>query len=119
MNFKETKNIYIQIVERICTQILSGEYAEQERVPSVREYATNVEVNANTVMRSYEYLQTNEIIFNRRGVGYFVSVGAKDKISLSMHTEFMNNEIQELFKKMDRLNIPIETIVELYNKSKL
>ena len=117
MNFKESKNIYLQIVERICTQILSGEYPEQERVPSVREYAAKVEVNANTVMRSYEYLQSLDIIFNKRGIGYFVSIGSRDIILQSMRKEFMESELLDMFKKIDRLDISIDTIVELYHKS--
>ena len=51
MNFKENKTIYFQIAERICDLILLGEYKEEERIPSVREYAALVEVNFNTVMR--------------------------------------------------------------------
>ena len=48
MNFKESKAIYLQIADRICDEILLGQFAEEERIPSVREYATIVEVNANT-----------------------------------------------------------------------
>ena len=73
MNFKESKAIYLQIADRICDEILLGQFAEEERIPSVREYATIVEVNANTVMRSFDYLQSQNIIYNKRGIGYFVS----------------------------------------------
>ena len=48
MNFKESKAIYLQIADRICDEILLGQYQEEERIPSVREYAAMVEVNANT-----------------------------------------------------------------------
>lgn len=72
MNFKESKAIYLQIADRICDEVLLGQYREEERIPSVREYAAVVEVNANTVMRSYDYLQSQEVIYNKRGIGYFV-----------------------------------------------
>ena len=62
MNFKESKAIYLQIADRICDEILLGQFAEEERIPSVREYATIVEVNANTVMRSFDYL-SHRILF--------------------------------------------------------
>lgn len=62
MNFKESRAIYLQIADRICDDILLGQYEEEGRIPSVREYASIVEVNANTVMRSYEYLQSQEVI---------------------------------------------------------
>ena len=68
MNFKESKAIYLQIADRICDEVLLGQYREEERIPSVREYAAVVEVNANTVMRSYDYLQSQEVIYNKRGI---------------------------------------------------
>lgn len=80
MKFKESKSIYLQIADRINDEILQGQYAEEGRIPSVREYAATVEVNANTVVRTYDYLQGQEIIYNKRGIGYFVSAGAKDRI---------------------------------------
>lgn len=61
MNFKESKAIYLQIADRICDEVLLGQYQEDERIPSVREYAAVVEVNANTVMRSYDYLQSRRL----------------------------------------------------------
>ncbi len=68
MKFKESKSIYLQIADRICDEILQGQYMEEERIPSVREYAATVEVNANTVVRTYDYLQGQEIIYNKRGL---------------------------------------------------
>ena len=74
MKFKESKSIYLQIADRICDEILQGQYREEERIPSVREYAATVEVNANTVVRSFDYLQTQEIIYNKRGLGYSIKL---------------------------------------------
>ena len=57
MDFRDTKAIYLQIADRICDEVLVGKFAEDGRIPSVREYAAVVEVNANTVMRSFDQLQ--------------------------------------------------------------
>ena len=116
MNFKENKAIYLQIAERICDMILLGEYKEDERVPSVREYAAIVEVNFNTVMRSFEYLQASGIIFNKRGIGYFVATGAGEKIHTMRKEFFLQNEINDFFKQIHMLEIPIQEIVEMYNE---
>ncbi|NDV65972.1 GntR family transcriptional regulator [Bacteroides sp. 224] len=116
MNFKDNKAIYLQIAERICDEILLGKYKEEERIPSVREYASIVEVNINTVMRSFEYLQQSEIIFNKRGIGYFVSEGAVKKILSIRKTYFLQHEIDEFFRQIRLLNIPIEEIVSKYNQ---
>ena len=116
MNFKENKAIYLQIAERICDMILLGEYKEDERVPSVREYAAIVEVNFNTVMRSFEYLQASGIIFNKRGIGYFVAIGAGEKIHSMRKEFFLKNEINDFFKQIYMLEIPLQEIVEMYNE---
>ena len=100
MNFKESKAIYLQIADRICDEVLLGQYQEEERIPSVREYAAVVEVNANTVMRSYDYLQTQGVIYNKRGIGYFVSVGAR-KLILSLRKEYFSEGGSGLFLQAD------------------
>lgn len=115
MKFKENKAIYLQISERICDGILLGEYEEGGRIPSVREYAAIVEVNFNTVMRSFEYLQSIDVIYNKRGIGYFVSPGAKDQIRSLRKKIFMEEDADDFFNQVYTLNIPVEDIVSMYN----
>lgn len=116
MNFKESRAIYLQIADRICDEILLGKYKEEERIPSVREYAAIVEVNANTTMRSYEYLQSQQIIFNKRGIGYFVSSGAT-RLILSLRREtFLNEELEYFFKRLYTLKISIDEVGEMYKE---
>lgn len=116
MNFKETKAIYLQIAERICDEILLGQYQEGERIPSVREYATIVEVNANTVMRSFDYLQSQDIIYNKRGIGYFVSAGAT-KLILSLRRDiFLKEDLNYFFKQLSTLGISLDEVAEMYRK---
>lgn len=108
----------MQIADRIMDEILQDIYPEEARIPSVREYAATVEVNANTVVRSYDYLQTQEIIFNRRGIGYFVSNGAKNAILALRRKVFLDEELPEMFRKIRMLDIPIEEITRLFNDFK-
>ncbi len=119
MDFKEKKAIYLQIAERICDEILLGKYSEEERIPSVREYAAIVEVNANTVVRAYEWLQTQHIIFIKRGLGYFVAQGAKDTIATMRRKEFLNESLPEVFRIMHTLGITMEEITDRFNNYKL
>lgn len=116
MNFKESKAIYLQIADRICDEVLLGKYGEDERIPSVREYAAVVEVNANTTMRSYDYLQSQGIIYNKRGIGYFVSPGAP-KLILSLRREyFLKEEVDYFFKQMYTLDIKPEELSAMYQE---
>jgi DNA-binding transcriptional regulator YhcF (GntR family) len=116
MNFKDNNAIYLQIAERICDEILLNKYNEQERIPSVREYASIVEVNFNTVMRSFDDLQMKEVIFNKRGIGYFVSEGAQKKIHSLRKSRFIENEVNEFFRQIQLLDIPIEEIVGMHQQ---
>lgn len=116
MNFKESKPIYLQIADRICDEVLFGQYREEERIPSVREYAAVVEVNANTVMRSYDYLQSREVIYNKRGIGYFVSSGARELILSLKKKYFMEEEIDYFFKQMYTLGISAKELSAMYHE---
>lgn len=116
MNFKDNKPIYMQIVDRLCDEILSGNYAADNRIPSVREYAAIVEVNANTVMRAYDTLQSLNIIYNKRGIGYFVCSEAKAMILEQRKNTFLNEEIEYFFKQMLSLDIDSESLTQMYNQ---
>ena len=87
MEFNSNKSIYLQICDNICEKILSGELQPEARIPSVREYGADIGVNPNTVMRSYEKLTNEGIIFNRRGIGYFISPDAKEIVQKAQQKE--------------------------------
>ena len=114
MNFKENKPIYLQIADRIMDEILNNTYLEGERIPSVREYAATVEVNANTVVKSFDYLQSDEIIFNKRGLGYFVAEGAVQKILSNRKKTFINDELPEMFVKLKQLDISMNEVQTMF-----
>ena len=106
----------MQIAERLCDQILAGEYAEASRVPSVREVAAQLEVNPNTVVRSFDYLQNSGIIFNKRGMGYFVAQGAIEEIRIMRKNIFMQETLPQLFAEMNKIGLTMADISEQYNK---
>lgn len=114
MDFKEKKAIYEQISERICDEILLGKYKSDDRIPSVREYAAVVEVNVNTVMRSFELLQQLEIIYNKRGIGFFVSPEARKYIMTMRKEAFLKDDINDFFKQIYMLGINMERVAEMY-----
>lgn len=110
MRFSEKKAIYLQIADWICDKILREQYHENERIPSVRDIASEVEVNSNTVMRSFDWLQNQQIIYSKRGLGYFVSNGAKDIIKRIKKEEFFEEQVPELVRSMKSLYITVEEI---------
>ena len=116
MTFTNDKAIYIQIADRLCDEILAGKYKDDDRIPSVREYAVLLEVNTNTAVKAYEQLAREEIIYNKRGLGYFVTKGARKQILKVRKQEFMKERLPELFRQMNLLDITIDDVAEAYKK---
>lgn len=110
MDFKKQKPIYLQIADWLMEQILGGQPAEEDRMQSVRDVAASMGVNPNTVMRSFDYLQQEEIIYNRRGVGYFVSPDAKSRIFALQRKEFLEEELPYIRQRMKTLGISWEEL---------
>ena len=111
MEFNSNRSIYLQICDAICEQILSGTLRPDERIPSVREYGAEIGVNPNTVMRSYEKLTNEGIIYNRRGIGYFISPDALQTVLEAQRKEFMEEELPQILRRMKLLGIDPSTLV--------
>lgn len=105
MEFSENKPIYLQIADSISEKILSGDFAAGSRLLSVREFGAELGVNPNTVMRSYEKLTADGIIYNQRGIGYFVSADARTIVLDILKKEFLETELPKIKRKMSLLGI--------------
>ena len=122
MHFENSSQaIYLQIVEYVCEQIIRQEWPEGEKIPSVRELGVALEVNPNTVMRSYEVLKNEEIIFDKRGIGNFVDTNGGKRALSYLQREFTSKALPQVFKtlyllKMDLedLKIPFEAFKKQY-----
>ena len=116
MEFSDNQPIYLQIADHFCENILLKKWNAGDRIPSVREMAINIEVNPNTVMRTYNYLQEQGIIFNKRGIGYFVADDGYEKTRGLRKADFVNQELPSVFKQMQLLNITLDDVNEYYQK---
>ncbi len=114
MIFKDNKPIYIQIAEYLADQVLSGELVADGRVPSVRETAASLEVNANTVVRSYDHLQQSGIIYNKRGLGYFVMPDAAEVIVNQRREQLLGEELQHMFERIATIGVTADQLGKLY-----
>lgn len=113
MEYSEHKPIYLQNVDLMQEKILQGDWREEERIPSVREMGAMVGVNPNTIVRSYQLLESQEIIYNKRGLGYFVKEGALARIKDNVKNEFIANELPQFKAKAQMLGITKDELVEL------
>jgi DNA-binding transcriptional regulator YhcF (GntR family) len=108
MEFRDDQAIYLQIAETFCENILLRKWKVMDRIPSVRDVAVEIEVNPNTVVRTYTYLQEKGIIFNKRGVGYFVSEDGLEKTIALLKENFVYTELPRFFKTMHLLNLSLD-----------
>ena len=115
MNFTNDKAIYIQMADRLMDEILAGKYQDDDRIPSVREYSVLLEVNTNTAVKAYDELARANIIYNKRGLGYFVTPGAKKQILKERKRAFMKERLPELFRQMQLLGITLEDVKVAYD----
>ena len=113
MEFNAHKPIYLQICNQIYEQILSGDLKADDRLLSVRDLGIQLGVNPNTIMRSYETMQAAGIIYNKRGIGYFVADNAKELVLHQMKEEFLKDELPQVIKKMKLLGITPEEFLNL------
>lgn len=118
MDFHKNKPIYLQIVDVICQRIVSKEWKEDVKIPTVKELAKELEVNHNTLMRSLEMLQAENILTSKRGVGLFMSKDAYKNALDLMRKSFYENQVPEFFSTMNTLKITLGELIDLYKSNK-
>ncbi|MFM9984671.1 MAG: GntR family transcriptional regulator [Flavobacteriales bacterium] len=103
MNFNDNKPIYLQVAQLVSERIITGTYTE--RIPGIREIAAELQVNPNTVQRSYDFMESSGIITVTRGVGYFVHDKSIREIKKYKKDEFLKNELPAVFRTMEMLDM--------------
>ncbi|MDI9495092.1 MAG: GntR family transcriptional regulator [Bacillota bacterium] len=73
MEFNNNIPIYLQVMERIKQDIVSGKLKPGEKMPSSRDYSYELGINFNTVARVYKELENEKILFTKRGLGTFIT----------------------------------------------
>lgn len=114
MEFKDNEAIYLQIAGLVCDHILTGKWLAGGKILSVRDLAVELEVNPNTVMRSYELLQEQGIVYHKRGQGLFVAEDGLERVVAFRKENFVRQNLPEFFKNMYLLGISMEEIQKQY-----
>jgi len=114
MTYNTEKPVYLQILDYICNQIVLNNWKTDEKIPSVRELSVTISVNPNTTFRAIERAESIGIIYIKRGLGYFVSADAKQKIEDIFKVEFFEEMLPVVFNKMLLYDISIENIEQKF-----
>lgn len=116
MEFREKQAIYLQIAEYVFEEILLKKWQDGDKILSIRDLAIALEVNPNTVQRTYDFLSQQGIIANRRGMGFFVEPDADAKIIAFRREQFLKNELPNFFRNLYLLKIDIATLPPQYEQ---
>ncbi len=105
--------IYRQLRDLVVQRILDGSFAEGEAVPSVRQVASDYNINHLTVAKAYQELVDDGLLEKRRGLGMFVLSGAREALTSNEKQKFLDEELPAFIDRVQRLGLDIDTVTEL------
>ncbi len=112
----DNRPIYVRLADQICDRILLDEYHKLERIPSVREYAVSQQVNPATAARAFEILERQGVIFNKRGLGFFVAENAVEIIRKMRLDTLLGEESELFFSRLAVLEVSPDQLRDMYSK---
>jgi GntR family transcriptional regulator len=116
MEFTDNEAIYLQIAGYVGEHILRQQWLPDQKIPSVRDLAAELQVNPNTVMRTYEFLQSQGAVYNKRGLGFFVAPDAQQKVRDYRRERFLQQELPAFFNTISLLGISLEELRQRYEQ---
>lgn len=111
--WKDNQPIYRQLRELVVARIMDGSFKEGEPVPSVRQVATDYQVNHITVSKAYQELVELGLLTKRRGLGMYVSKGARTALLQTERQQFENQELPAFARRAQILGLSLSDLVEL------
>jgi DNA-binding transcriptional regulator YhcF (GntR family) len=116
VNFSPSYPIYRQVADFICEKVLAAVWRDGERLPAVKDLAVLTSVNPNTVIKALTWLQGNDVLTTRRGVGHFLTEGAASKTLALKRREFIEEDLPDVFASMQLLGLDLDELAALYHK---
>lgn len=102
----------------LAQKVVSKEWTSEMKIPTVKELAKELDVNHNTLMRSLELLQTEKVLYAKRGVGLFLTVDSYNNALVLMRKTFYDTQVPEFFQTMNALKITLGELIDLYKSNK-
>lgn len=113
MHFRSSKPIFRQILDHLIELIITKEWRAGERILSVRDLASEIEVNPNTVARTYTLLGELGIVHTKRGVGYFLDKNAHQLAQQYLKRQFEKEELPRFAHMIKLLEIDPQEIIKI------
>ncbi len=112
MAWNDSTPIYRQLRERVVAMILDGVLKQGDALPSVRQVAADFQINPITVSKAYQELVDENLVEKRRGLGMYVTEGARSALLKSERERFLNDEWPALFARMERMGLDLEQLLK-------
>lgn len=116
MQFTDDRPIFIQIAEQIENGILADAFPEDTQVPSTTEISVQYKINPATVLKGMNLLVDSDILYKKRGVGMFVSIGARSKVRQKRKDQYYDNYIVPAVSEARKLELPLTEILLLIER---
>ena len=109
-SFDPQKPLFLCIAEWLEDAILAGVYAEESQVPSITEVSLAYNINPATALKGINLLVEAGLLYKKRGLGMFVSQGAREKLLAGRRQQFFDDYIEPLIKEAHRLEISLQDL---------
>ena len=109
--FDDSTPIYRQIAEQIKHEILSGALLEDEQVMSTNQYAAYYRINPATAQKGFQQLVDEGILYKKRGIGMFVSPGAREALRANHRERFFEDVVDPMVAEAQAIGIPIDEVI--------
>jgi GntR family transcriptional regulator len=119
MEFRDNEPIYLQIAAYVGQNILLRKWQADQKIPSVRDLAMELQVNLNTVLHAYEFLESQGVIYIKRGLGNFVASDGQEKVKAYRKERFIQQDLPVFFTNVYLLGISQEEILQRYEQFSL
>jgi len=113
VEWNDKQPIYRQLRDMVAQRIMDGSFPEGEAVPSVRQVAADYKINHLTVGKAYQELVDADLLEKRRGLGMFVTVGARQALTSEEKQQFIDEEVPAFLQRAKVLGFDEKEVVAL------
>jgi GntR family transcriptional regulator len=110
--WNDSTPIYRQLRDRVVAMILDGVLKQGDALPSVRQVAADFQINPITVSKAYQELVDENLVEKRRGLGMYVTEGARGALMKSERERFLSEEWPQLYARLTRLGLTLKQLME-------
>ncbi len=110
--WNDSQPIYLQLREQVIGRLMDGTFAEGEAVPSVRQVASEYQINHLTVAKAYQELVDDGLLEKKRGLGMFVVEGARQALLQNEQKKFIDRELPEFATRVQQLGLDLSTVAQ-------